>query len=114
MGKYCWVFLLALVALPSCTNKEKVKKPEHFLNEQQMIDVLADSYLIEAELTQLKSEGKDISALQNAYYKQLFEHYGITDSVFETNMKYYAYHPEVLERIMDSVEQRFLKVQSAK
>ena len=114
MGKYWLVLLLALVALPSCTNKEKVKKPERFLNEQQMIDVLADAYLIEAELTQLKSEGKEIGALQNAYYDQLFAHYGITDSVFESNLKYYSYHPEVLERIMDSVEHRFLKVQEAK
>ena len=103
--------VLALLAFTSCNNEEKVRKPEVFLEEQQMIDVLTDSYLIEAELSQMKSEGKDVSALQNAYYNQLFEHYGINDSVFEQNMTYYTYHPAILERIMDSVTQRFLKAQ---
>ena len=103
--------VLALLAFTSCNSEEKVQKPSVFLDEQQMIDVLTDAYLIEAELSQMKSEGKDISVLQNAYYSQLFEHYGICDSVFDQNMVYYTYHPASLERIMDSVTQRFLKAQ---
>lgn len=111
MKRILGLTVLALLAFSSCSHEEKVPKPSVFLDEQQMIDVLTDSYLIEAELTQMKSDGKDISALQNAYYRQLFEHYGINDSVFEQNMAYYTYHPAVLERVMDSVTQRFLKAQ---
>jgi hypothetical protein len=47
-----------------------------------------------------------MGALQNDYYEQVFSHYGITDSVFNANMRYYTHSPEVLERIMDSVTQR--------
>lgn len=109
----CWILaVVALLAVVSCSNSDKVRKPETFLNEQQMIDVLADSYLIEAELNQMKAEGKDIKELQVAYYQQLFEHYGITDSIFAQNMYYYTHHPDVLERMMDSVTNRFVKAQS--
>ncbi len=81
------------------------------LSEQQMVDVVSDSYLIEAELNTRKSRGEDVRALQRTYYDQLFEHYGINDSIFNQNLTYYTFYPSVLERIMDSVNQRFLKAQ---
>lgn len=111
MRKYLLIVLLAGLAVFSCGHKEKVRKPEVFLTEQQMIDVLTDTYLIEAELNQMKSEGKDVVLLQSTYYEQLFEHYDITDSVFKENMNYYSNHLVELERIMDSVMNRFLKAQ---
>ena len=110
--KKCWAFIILLVlAGVSCSNQNKVRKPEVFLEEQQMIDVLADAYLIEAQLNQQKSEGVDVTELQVEYYAQLFEHYGITDSIFEQNMYYYTHHPDILERMMDSVSNRFIKAQ---
>ena len=111
MRKCLIILALTLLALPSCMNSEKVKKPEVFLEEQQMIDVLFDSYLIEAELNQMKAAGKDVSSLQSVFYEELFEHYGITDSIFEQNMYYYSHHPDILERMMDSVTNRFVKAQ---
>ena len=111
MKRYCVVALLLLMVAVSCSDNGKVKKPKVFLEEEQMINVLADSYLIEAKLNQMKSEGTDITGLQQAYYDQLFDHYGITDSIFEQNMYYYTHHPDLLERVMDSVNNRFAKVQ---
>ena len=100
---------MALLVLVSCTDREK--RPEVFLDEPQMVDVLTDAYLIEAQLNLTKSDGVDVTDLQIAYYEQLFEHYGITDSVFEQNMAYYTRQPAVLERIMDSVTNRFARAQ---
>lgn len=106
------LFLTALAALLffSCARKPE-KKPDVLLTEQQMVEVLADSYLLEAELNTRKSRGEDVKGLQRTYYDQLFEHYGITDSIFDQNMRYYTYTPAVLERIMDSVTRRLEKVQ---
>ena len=105
-----WFFaLVLLLALAACSHR--VEKPGVFLDEPQMIDVMTDAYLIEAQLNVMKGEGKDVSELQVLYYDQLFEHYGITDSIFELNLKYYTYHPEILERVMDSVTNRFAKAQ---
>lgn len=105
-----WMAALAVVVLLSaCDGSNKVKKPEPLLTEQQMIEVLTDSYLIESDLNQRKTVGENVTKLQTAYYDQLFEHYGINDSILEQNMVYYTHYPEVLERIMDSVNQRFVK-----
>ena len=109
MKKYALLLVMGLLALASCTDREK--RPEVFLDEPQMIDVLTDAYLIEARLNLRKSAGNDVSYLQVAFYEQLFEHYGITDSIFEQNMAYYTKQPAVLERIMDSVTNRFAKAQ---
>jgi len=101
--------VVLLLAFAACSNR--IEKPSVFLDEPQMIDVMTDAYLIEAQLNVMKGEGKDISELQVLYYDQLFEHYGITDSIFELNLKYYTYYPEILERVMDSVTNRFASEQ---
>ena len=71
-----------------------------------MIDLLTDIQIIEADLTRRKSNGTNTAYLAEAYYEQLFEHHGITDSIFAKNMRYYTERPAVLERIMDSVVAR--------
>ena len=100
---------MGLLALASCT--DRAKRPEVFLDEPTMIDVLTDAYLIEAQLNQKKTAGVDVTDLQVAYYNQLFEHYGITDTVFDQNMAYYTRQPAILDRMMDSVTNRFVKAQ---
>jgi len=105
-----WTIAVLLLLIAAACSHD-VKKPEVFLDEPRMIDVMTDSYLIEAQLNQMKGEGKDVSELQGEYYRQLFEHYGITDSIFEENLNYYTHHPDVLERVMDSVTNRFVKAQ---
>ena len=109
MKKYTLFLILALLAFASCA--DKVKRPEVFLDEPLMIDVLTDAYLIEAQLNAQKTKGVDVSEFQVAFYDQLFEHYGINDSIFEQNMDYYTQQPAVLERMMDSVTNRFAKAQ---
>jgi hypothetical protein len=104
------VFVLLLFS--ACGNKSKTFVPNRLLTEQEMIDVMTDVQIIESDLNIRKSNQQDISGLAKSYYTQLFEHYGITDSIYSENMKYYTMHPAELERIMDSVMQRLTKEQS--
>lgn len=109
---------IIFVLLSSCDRKEKGYIPEHLLSEQEMITIMTDVQIIEADINNQKSEererndtaktthNKDFVKLSRDYYAQLFEHYGITDSIFTQNIRYYTEHPAVLERIMDSVTQR--------
>ena len=97
--------------------------PDRLLTEQEMIDLMADVQIIEADINYQKTQERehkdsipskliDPVKLSRLYYDQLFEHYGITDSIFKQNIKYYSERPDVLEKIMDSVVQRLTKVQS--
>lgn len=99
--------------------------PERLLSEQEMIDIMTDVQIIEADINfqktreheqepndTLKIIPKDYVKMSREYYTQLFEHYGITDSIFEQNIRYYTERPTELEKIMDSVVQRLSKEQS--
>ena len=93
--------------------------PERLLTEEEMIDVMTDVQIIEAEINYQKSTDKeqdtisaDYKAMAQSYYRQFFEHYGITDSIFSQNLKYYTERPKTLQRIMDSVVQRLTREQS--
>ncbi len=97
--------------------------PDRLLTEQEMIDLMTDVQIIEADINHqktqerdandsIKTKPKDFVRISEEYYRQLFEHYQITDSIFTQNIRYYTERPDVLEKIMDSVVQRLTKVQS--
>ena len=110
---------MLFVLVTACGHKDKGFMPERLLTEEEMIDVMTDMQIIEAQINYQKTldteEGTkttDYKAMTQSYYDQFFEHYGITDSIFSQNIRYYTEQPEVLQRIMDSVVQRLTREQS--
>lgn len=120
------LIILSFVLITACGHKDKGFIPERLLSEQEMIDLMTDVQIIEADINYQKSqehernaelerqreEGDTVVILQKDFaqitrdcYDQLFEHYGITDSIFTQNIRYYTERPAILERIMDSVMQ---------
>ena len=113
------ILLFALMLLSACGHKDKGFMPERLLTQEEMIDIMTDVQIIEADINYQKTKEreaeeapKDYKDLTQSYYDQLFEHYGITDSIFSQNMRYYTERPDQLEKIMDSVMQRFVRAQS--
>jgi hypothetical protein len=119
------IIILLFLLVTACGRKEKSFMPERLLTEQEMVDVLTDVQIIEADINYQKSKErdqkeedsvkivpKDYVKLSREYYDQFFAHYGITDSIFVQNIRYYSTQPEVLERIMDSVMNRLDKEKS--
>ena len=110
---------LLFVLVVACDHKDKGFMPERLFTEEEMVDIMTDVQIIEAEINSLKSLEREDSApdtdyktMAQSYYDQLFEHHGITDTLFLQNIKYYTERPEVLKRIMDSVVQRLTREQS--
>lgn len=119
------LFSLLFVLATACGRKDKSFMPERLLNEQEMIDIMTDVQIIEANINYQKSQERDLKEgdsvkivpkdyvkMSRDYYSQLFEQYGITDSIFSQNLRYYTERPAELEKIMDSVVQRLSKEQS--
>ncbi len=106
------VMLFAMMSA-SCSRKTDVAEPALLLSEKQMIDVMADVQVVEAELNRRKSVGESVSGVSVSYYDQLFRHYGINEKVLEQNMDYYTHNVEILDRIMDSVVNRLVNEQNS-
>ena len=119
------IIILFFLLAAACGRKEKSFMPVRLLTEQEMIDMLTDVQIIEADINYQKNQErdqkeedsakiapKDYFKMSREYYDQLFAHYDITDSIFMQNMRYYTERPEVLERIMDSVTDRLAKEKS--
>ena len=115
------VLVLLFVFAAACGRKDSFI-PDRLLTEQEMVDIMADVQIIEADINHqktqerdandsIKTEPKDFVRISEEYYRQLFEHYQITDSIFTQNIRYYTERPAVLERIMDSVVQRLTREQ---
>jgi hypothetical protein len=115
------VLVLLFVLAAACGRKDSFI-PDRLLTEQEMVDIMADVQIIEADINHqktqerdandsIKTEPKDFVRISEEYYRQLFEHYQITDSIFTQNIRYYTERPAVLERIMDSVVQRLTREQ---
>ena len=118
--------MIGFVLVTACGGKDKGIKPERLLTEEEMITIMADVQIIEAEINYQKQQErerdpndttpvvpKDYLKMSRMYYDQFFEHHGITDSIFSQNMRYYTERPVVLERIMDSVTHRLLREQQS-
>ena len=117
------IISLLFVLVAACGHKDKGFMPDRLLTEQEMIDLMTDVQIIEADINYQKTQERehkdsipakpvDYVKLSKLYYDQLFEHHGITDSIFIQNIRYYSERPAVLETIMDSVTQRLTKEQS--
>ena len=106
------IIVVCLLLLAACKSKSDAFVPERLLTEQEMISIMADIQIIEADINFRKINHEDVGGMAQRYYAQLFEHYGITDSVFAQNMDYYTRNPATMERIMDSVTERLLKEQA--
>lgn len=117
------LLFFVLAAMVGCKDKGFV--PDRLLTEQEMIAIMTDVQIIEASINYQKTQErerdpndttkvvpKDYVKISRDYYAQLYEHYGITDSIFAQNMRYYTERPADLERIMDSVVNRLTKMQS--
>ena len=123
MKRFSLIILLFVLVTACGGHKDKGFIPDRLLTEQEMIDLMTDVQIIEGDITyqktrerelsdSIKIEPKDYVKLSEEYYDQLFEHFGITDSIFRQNIRYYTEQPALLEKIMDSVVKRLTKEQS--
>ena len=96
--------------MASCGAPKK-PKPEVFLSEEQMVDVMTDVQIMESIIGYKKNVNQKTAYIKTRGYDTLFAHHGITDSIFEENLLYYnEVEPLVLERVLDSVIARLGKM----
>ena len=96
------VLLAAGVFFTACNSKKQVmEKPDHLINRITLVNILAESYLIESTLQLTKPDSIGKSDLARLYYKDLFDRYQITNEQFESSVAYYISEEKSAEKLLN-------------
>ena len=103
LQKAASVLVAVAVLFSGCNSKKQVmEKPDHLINRITLVNILADSYLIESTL-QMSGRIDTISKdeLARLYYKDLFDRYQITNEQFESSVAYYISEEKSAEKLLN-------------
>lgn len=97
-----FVLLAALMLLAGCDSKKHVmEKPDNLINRITLVNILADSYLIESTLQIIPNDTITKDELARQYYKDLFDRYQITNEQFESSVAYYISEEKSAEKLLN-------------
>ena len=106
MNKITTIFIASLVSLAclsGCNSKKQVmEKPDHLINRITLVNILAESYLIESSLHMLPPDSIGRNDLARLYYKDLFDRYNITNEQFESSVAYYISEEKSAEKLLNA------------
>lgn len=96
------VLLATLVFFAGCNSKEHVmEKPDNLINRITLVNILADSYLIESTLQMTTTDSISKEKMAQLYYKDLFDRYHITNEQFESSIAYYVSEEKSAEKLLN-------------
>ncbi len=90
----------------SCVRKHAFEKYGKELQEEEMVKVMADIFLMEAYVDEKWSKvSKDsVAAMKKSLYPPILKHHQIDSTVFFTTFNYYQSHPEEFIVLLKKVE----------
>ncbi len=95
-------FLLLSVFFMACTSNTIIKKPDHLISKNQMVDLLTDMFIAAGA-----ENIKNIDLERNVnYYPLVFEKYGIDSTRFKESNYYYTSQIDDYEKILKKVNER--------
>ncbi len=85
-----------------CKSKKQVmEKPDKLINRVTLVNILAESYLIESTLQMVPKDSINKEDLARLYYKDLFDRYQITNEQFESSIAYYISEEKSAEKLLN-------------
>lgn len=100
---HIWILFIAFITLlTGCNDKKHVmEKPDHLINRITLVNILAESYLIESTLQMSPTDSIPKEELARRYYKDLFDRYHITNEQFESSVAYYVSEEKSAEKLLN-------------
>lgn len=94
------VCLYTIVTVLSCTTATD-KLPEGILSVENMAPLVADLQLVEAAQKQLNLGLSEQNKMRDTSYHIIFNKYGVDSTLFDSSMRVYARHPQLMSDIME-------------
>ena len=93
-------------------------RPQPFLQQKQMCELLCDIRLAEAHLYQTREKQDEANRVMIDraldVYVPIFQKYGITYEQYQEIERYYMHHPEKMEKIMRAVAEKLTAIKSGR
>lgn len=101
MKNLFYIFVCAFT-LFSCNSNTIIKKPDHLLSKEKMVDILADTYIAKAA-----KNVNNIHKNRNINYLSLIYQNHQTDSItFDNSLKYYTSNISEHEEILKATQKK--------
>lgn len=95
-------FCVLVTLFSSCKSKKMVmEKPDNLINRITLVNILAESYIIESTLQFSPADSIPKDEMARRYYKDLFDRYKITNEQFESSIAYYVSEEKSAEKLLN-------------
>lgn len=102
MKRYSLLLLLIPVLLlaVSCHKKQVQKKPDNLISRNTMVNIIAESYIIESIVSYNPADTLYRYERTKSYYKDLFNRYHVTREQFNSSILYYMGDEDQANKIL--------------
>jgi hypothetical protein len=100
--RYFILFALLSIGLLSCHKHNRTKIPADIIQPDSLVQVLTDVHILQATM-QLGYPQTDSATTSQKAFEALWKKHHITESDYQKDMKFYSYHPELLDSVYDKV-----------
>jgi hypothetical protein len=113
MRKLYFLFVI-VIFISACKKQNNQYVNTDILNHKQMVDVLIDCYIAEAELLNISQKEPDnLKIYTKHYYDFIFKKHNITRNQLFDSMQYYTYRIKEFSKIYNAVLIKLTNMQSA-
>ena len=102
MNRFYIVLILIAMVVSSCNKKQLMPKPNNLIPYDNMVVIIADSYVIESMVYYLSPDSDKVAITKSLYY-DLFNKNNITKEQFTSSISYYLAEKSSAEKLLKSV-----------
>lgn len=102
--------ILFFLILFSCKQEETI--PDYVISEQEMVNVLVDVELTQAEI-KFSLSSEELKMDYNKKFEKVFDKHKLTQETFNKNLEYYCRNPLVMKDLYDQVIVRLSEDQAS-
>lgn len=98
--------MVNIAILSACNTTASMEIAEGILEEQQMVEIIADMHVLDAAQRAIPISGSKQVAMKDTTYAIIYAHHGTNHTEFDSSLREYARHPELMGEIMERVAEK--------
>lgn len=98
--------MVYIAILSACNRTASRELAEGILEEQHMVEIIADMHVLDAAQRSIPISGSKQIAMKDTTYAIIYAHHGTTHAEFDSSLREYSRYPEKMGQIMEQVAEK--------